>query len=151
MAPHAPAEPVTSNGLTNSSVAAVISPPRAAPPAPGPLTDQALWARVARSARCVGGVLDPDEWFPVSEPAGVARQEAAAAIAVCAACLVRAECLALSLRHWDIGRHGVWGGLVAADRARLRARLRVGRTGDRGIAVVQAATAADMSGRGDGW
>jgi hypothetical protein len=33
---------------------------------------------------------------------------------------VRGHCLTLSLRHWDIGQHGVWGGLVAADRARLR-------------------------------
>src|SRR5216683_4742939 len=30
--------------------------------------------------------------------------------------------LALSLRHWDIGQHGVWGGLVAAERAALRRR-----------------------------
>ena len=29
----------------------------------------------------------------------------------------------LSLRHWDIGQHGTWGGLVAADRAWLRRRL----------------------------
>lgn len=86
-------------------------------------TDQALWARVARHARCADGGLDPDEWFPVSAEAGRARQEAAAAIAICTACLVRGQCLALSLRHWDIGQHGVWGGLVAADRARLRRRL----------------------------
>jgi len=126
VAPHTSAEPLTSDDATSPSLAAVISPGYATPPAPGPLTDQALWARVARSARCADGVLDPDEWFPVSEPARVARQEAAAAIAVCADCLVRGECLALSLRHWDIGRHGVWGGLVAADRAQLRARLRAG-------------------------
>ena len=126
MAPHASAEPVTSNGTTSPSPTAVISPALVAPPVPGPLTDQALWARVTRSARCADGVLDPDEWFPVSEPAGAARREAAAAIAVCAVCLVRAECLALSLRHWDVGRHGVWGGLVAADRAQLRTRLRAG-------------------------
>jgi hypothetical protein len=36
---------------------------------------------------------------------------------------VRAECLALSLRHWEIGQHGVWGGLVAAERAALRCRM----------------------------
>ena len=130
---------------TSPSLAAVISSARVALPGPGPLADQALWARVARSARCADGVLDPDEWFPVSEPAGVARQEAAAAIAVCAACPVRGECLAPSLRHRDIGRHGVWGGLVAADRAQLRARLRSGRTGGRGIAVVRDAGTADTS------
>jgi hypothetical protein len=46
-----------------------------------------------------------------------------AAIAVCASCLVRGQCLTLSLRHWDIAQHGIWGGLIAADRARLRRRL----------------------------
>ena len=52
-----------------------------------------------------------------------ARRDAAAAIAVCQACRVRAQCLELSLRHWDIGQHGVWGGLVAAERAALRRRM----------------------------
>jgi WhiB family transcriptional regulator, redox-sensing transcriptional regulator len=86
------------------------------------LTDDALGAWVAAQARCADSGLDPDQWYPVSiEPAG-ARHEAAAAIAVCTSCPVRAQCLELSLRHWDIGRHGVWGGLVAADRAELRRR-----------------------------
>ena len=49
-----------------------------------------------------------------------ARREAAAAIVVCNRCLVRDECLALSLRHWGISQHGTWGGLIAADRGRLR-------------------------------
>ena len=84
-----------------------------------PVTDQALWTRVIRHARCTGSSLDPDQWFPISSEIRKARQEAAAAITVCATCLVRAECLALSLLHWDIGQHGVWGGLVAAERAAL--------------------------------
>ena len=88
-------------------------------PAP-PLTDDALWARVARYARCADSGLGPDEWFPVSIDAARARHEAAAAITVCTGCPARAQCLELSLRHWDIGQHGVWGGLIAADRARLR-------------------------------
>jgi hypothetical protein len=92
------------------------------PPVAIPVTDRALWARVIRHARCTGSSLDPDQWFPISEDIGKARQEAAAAITVCTACLVRAECLALSLRHWDIGQHGVWGGLVAAERAALLRR-----------------------------
>jgi hypothetical protein len=91
-------------------------------PVPGPFTDQSLWAQVVKHARCAEGDLDPDEWFPVSAEARLARREAALAIAVCAACPVRSQCLALSLRYWDIGQHGVWGGLVAAERARLRAR-----------------------------
>ena len=86
------------------------------------LTDDALWARVARQARCADSGLDPDQWYPVSIEPARARHEAAAAIAVCTSCPVRAQCLELSLRHWDIGQHGVWGGLVATDRAHLRRR-----------------------------
>jgi hypothetical protein len=37
--------------------------------------------------------------------------------------VVRAQCLALSLRRWDVGQHGVWGGLVAAERMALRRKL----------------------------
>jgi hypothetical protein len=83
------------------------------------LTDDALWARVARQARCADSGLDPDQWYPVSIEPAQARHQAAAAIAVCTSCPVRALCLELSLRHWDIGQHGVWGGLVATDRARI--------------------------------
>lgn len=86
------------------------------------LTDRALAAEVTAKARCADGTLDPDEWFPVSTDAEAARREAAGALAICAACPVRGACLELSLRHWTIGQHGVWGGLVAADRAALRRR-----------------------------
>jgi WhiB family transcriptional regulator, redox-sensing transcriptional regulator len=91
------------------------------------LTDDALRARVARQARCADSGLDPDQWYPVSTEAARARQEAAAAIAVCTGCPVRAACLELSLRYWDVGQHGVWGGLIAADRAHLRRRRLAGR------------------------
>ena len=84
------------------------------------LTDDALWARVARQARCADSGLDPDQWYPVSIEPARARHEAAAAIAVCIGCPVRAQCLEPSLRQWDIGQHGVWGGLVATDRVHLR-------------------------------
>jgi hypothetical protein len=84
------------------------------------MIDDALWALVARQARCADSGLDPDQWYPVSIEPARARQEAAAAIAVCTSCPVRAQCLELSLRHWDTGRHGVWGGLVATDRVHLR-------------------------------
>jgi hypothetical protein len=83
------------------------------------LTDDALWAQVAEQARCADSGLDPDQWYPVSIEPARARHEAAAAIAVCTSCPVRAQCLELSLRHWDVGQHGVWGGLVATDRAHL--------------------------------
>jgi hypothetical protein len=86
--------------------------------------DRAAWVRLVRNARCTGSSLAPDEWFPVSAGADRARREAAAAIAVCMTCLVRPQCLAFSLQHWDIGRHGVWGGLVTAERAALRRGVR---------------------------
>jgi hypothetical protein len=86
-------------------------------------TDQSLWIQVIRHGRCADSDLDPDQWFPLSAEAGTARHEAAAAIAICTTCLVRDQCLALSLRHWDIGQHGIWGGLVPADRAGLALRL----------------------------
>ena len=83
------------------------------------VTDDVLWAGAAGQARCADSGLDPDQWYPVSTEPARARHEAAAAIAVCTGCPVRAQCLELSLRHWDIGQHGVWGGLVAADRVPL--------------------------------
>lgn len=72
-------------------------------------------------ARCAVGDADPDAWFPVAiEPQGT-RCQAAAALALCEKCALRAECLEVSMRHWDtIGRHGIWGGFVAAERASLR-------------------------------
>ena len=99
------------------------------------LTDDALWAWVARQARCADSGLDPDQWYPVSIEPARARHEAAAAIAVCIGCPVRAQCLEVSLRHWDIGQHGVWGGLVAADRAHLRRRWPAGHRGCRTTAA----------------
>jgi hypothetical protein len=108
------------------------------PPHPlrrGAAVDHALSAQVTRYARCADSGLDPDQWFPVSVDPARARQEAAAAIAVCTSCLVRGECLVLSLRRWEVGQHGVWGGLVAADRARLRRGLPGGPSGRRAPAA----------------
>ena len=89
---------------------------------PALLTDQQLQARVtSRQARCVGAEVDPDEWFPVAARWEQARAEASRALALCAACPVRAECLELSLRQWgEAGRHGVWGGLLETERAGVR-------------------------------
>ena len=87
------------------------------------LADQVLSERVIRYARCADSDLDPDDWFPVSAEIDKARHEAAAAITVCTACVVRAQCLALSLLRWDVGQHGVWGGLVAAERMALRREM----------------------------
>jgi len=73
-------------------------------------------------AQCAGSALDPDEWYPIASKPSRARAEAARALAVCAECPVRAACLELSMRGWDAGgEHGIWGGLVEADRAAARA------------------------------
>jgi hypothetical protein len=112
----APADPGPTAHTLNGAAARPAGPP------PAPFPDRALWARVIRYARCADSTLDPDQWFPVSAEADKARHEAAAAITVCTTCLVRTQCLELSLRHWDIGQHGVWAGLVPTDRAALRRR-----------------------------
>lgn len=83
--------------------------------------DQALWLLVAERAACSASGLDPDAWYPASSPAEAAQREAASAIAVCAGCPVRAQCLELAMRNWTVGQHGVWGGIVPAERERLRA------------------------------
>jgi hypothetical protein len=102
--------------------AAVIQ--RSDPSGLGPSTGRPSWSWVIRHALCRYVSLDPDQWFPASVEVESARQEAAAAIAICHGCPVRAQCLAISLHCWDIGQHGVWGGLVSAERARLRSQRR---------------------------
>jgi hypothetical protein len=80
------------------------------------------------SARC-WGTSNPDDWFPVAARRDRARIEGARALQVCAACPVRAQCLELSMRVWHAGgRHGIWGGLIAADRAEAHRRWLAGAT-----------------------
>jgi hypothetical protein len=94
--------------------------PLANPSDPGPATDRSAWSWIIRHALCRYVSLDPGQWFPASTDPQRARHEAAAAIAICHGCPVRAQCLSISLQYWDIGQHGVWGGLVPAERATLR-------------------------------
>ncbi len=47
-------------------------------------------------------------------------EETKPAKAVCADCLVRAQCLDYALDHDE--RHGVWGGLSERERRRIRHR-----------------------------
>jgi Transcription factor WhiB len=136
-----PRQPVTS---TDGPLPAV-NPADHMAPMPGRSTEPALRALVNRHAQCSDGRLDPDQWFPVSADPGQARQEAAAAIAVCLTCPVRGHCLTLSLQHQDIGQHGIWGGLIAADRARLRRRMAADQTAGRGITAAQDDDPAVMS------
>jgi hypothetical protein len=76
------------------------------------MTGRRLWPFVLARAACSNSRLNPDDWYPVSVPVAAARREAAAAIAVCAACPVRGEYLELALRNWAIGQFGVWGRTV---------------------------------------
>jgi hypothetical protein len=92
---------------------------RASRAGPASLSDDELAGRVMSSlASCSGAATDPDEWFPVAAVVTAARAEAERALALCTVCPVRAECLEMSLRQWrTIGKHGIWGGLVEAERA----------------------------------
>jgi WhiB family transcriptional regulator, redox-sensing transcriptional regulator len=85
-------------------------------------TDRVLWLAVTASAACATSGLSPDDWYPVSVTVDGARREAAAALKVCDTCRVRHECLELALRNAAVGRHGVWGGTVPAEREELRTR-----------------------------
>jgi WhiB family redox-sensing transcriptional regulator len=110
--------PTTSAGLEHAAPVRGEAATRGPDP-PG----RSSWSWVTRHALCRYVSLDPDHWFPASAEAERARHEAAAAIAICHGCPVRAQCLEMSLRHWDIGQYGVWGGLVSAERATLRNRI----------------------------
>lgn len=105
-----------------------ISPARAARAQPAELTGAQLRGLVfSPLAGCAYAGLDPDDWFPVAAGIARARAEAVRALAVCAVCPVRAECLELSLRHWPgVGQYGIWGGLVEAERDLLRREWRNG-------------------------
>ncbi len=91
------------------------------------MTDNGLWSLVLAQAACRASELNPDDWYPVSATTAGARREAARAIAVCAVCSVRDQCLELALRNGAIGQFGVWGGTVPTERAKSRA----GRGADR--------------------
>jgi WhiB family redox-sensing transcriptional regulator len=84
------------------------------------MSNRKLWLLVPARGGCSNSGLRPDDWYPVSATTAAARREAASAIAVCGTCPVRDECLEVSLRNWTVGRHGVWGGTVPAEREDLR-------------------------------
>ncbi len=66
---------------------------------------------------------DPELWFPVGT-SGTATARAVLAKNICRRCTVRRSCLE---RAEEIGAlDGIWGGLDADERRRLRARTRSG-------------------------
>jgi len=72
------------------------------------LTRRPAWHR---DAACRGHT---DLFFPIR---GQATEPAKA---ICATCLVRDECLAAALEMGDGGPVGVWGGMSARERKKLR-------------------------------
>ena len=105
-----------------------ISPPPSVGTGPAGLTDGELLNFVTGPlAGCADTNVDPDEWYPVATKARRARAEAARALTVCSGCPVRAECLEMSLRQWSgVGQHGIWGGLVEAERHSARREWMLG-------------------------
>jgi WhiB family redox-sensing transcriptional regulator len=97
-----------------------------------------------RSAAC--RTSDPEMFFPVSS-VGPGHDEVARAKEVCAACLVRRQCLQFALATRQA--HGVWGGTTEEER-RLGSSSRAGRgglrseegAGDEGAAPGQASGTA---------
>ena len=83
------------------------------PNIPTDLEEDEPW-RLAAACRGLLGAVDfwPDEFRST---------EVAPAKAVCAQCAVREECLERALRRPE---HGVWGGLTASERAKVRRNRR---------------------------
>jgi WhiB family redox-sensing transcriptional regulator len=67
-----------------------------------------------RRALCRG--QDPEMWYPV-DAGGVE------AVAICAVCTVRLDCLTWALENNE--RDGIWGGISARRRQRMRAEARL--------------------------
>jgi WhiB family transcriptional regulator, redox-sensing transcriptional regulator len=89
-----------------------LSPHRAPPKRDGD-TDSTLWRQFAH---CLDH--DPDLWYPLEANAG------AEAVRICSTCPVRLDCLAWALEHNE--REGIWGGMSARRRQRLRSEARSG-------------------------
>ena len=71
-------------------------------------------------AACREPGTDPELFFPIGEAGLEARQQVAAAKAVCARCPVTERC-----RDWAVRTgqsHGIWGGTTPEERRRLRRR-----------------------------
>ena len=68
-------------------------------------------------ANCVG--VDPDLFFPER------GQDVSEAKQICAACIVRSECLEYALAEGK--KFGIWGGLTERERRRLRRERAIAR------------------------
>lgn len=77
--------------------------------------DASVLERPAWQARAACNGVDPDLFFPVKT---TSNQDVERAQAVCRDCPVRDECLEYGLHLQD----GIWGGLAAGARKKLRNR-----------------------------
>jgi hypothetical protein len=86
------------------------------------ISGPSLWALVTSQAMCARSGVDPEQWYPVASPAPATRLEAAKAIAVCTACVVRLHCLEFVGAVLDRGPARCLGRTVPAERTELRRR-----------------------------
>lgn len=70
-----------------------------------------------RERAACAGIEDPDIFFPTAEDGPVYDAQVAVAKAVCAGCIVRAECLAYAMAQLP---EGIAGGLTPEERRRYR-------------------------------
>lgn len=84
---------------------------------PDPVADQS-WRQLGE---CVG--MDPDFFYPSEIEGRATNSFVAEAQRVCAGCPVRAACGEYAIRANE--KQGVWGGLSAVERRRIRSRRRV--------------------------
>lgn len=76
------------------------------------------WEDLAGRAACRN--LDRELWFPPSDgPSRRLGDDAGFALAICADCPVRAECLAYAV---DAHEEGIWGGTGTEERRMMRRR-----------------------------
>jgi WhiB family transcriptional regulator, redox-sensing transcriptional regulator len=71
--------------------------------------------RWRRLGLCVG--LDPELWYPIGSGGSNA-------VAICMQCPVRLDCLGWALAHNETD--GIWGGVSAPERERMRSGKRSG-------------------------
>jgi WhiB family redox-sensing transcriptional regulator len=72
-------------------------------------------------AACAAPGIDPDMWFPSLHVSHAAEVEAA--IAICAACPVKAECLAHAFTEPHLS-YGIWAGLTGDEIRAMRRKAR---------------------------
>ena len=110
------------------------------------MTDNAQRPRKAwRERAACRDVDDPDAFFPTAEAGPERDAQVTAAKAVCARCVVRAECLAEALSRIP---YGIAGGLTEHERRRLRTRGAEGGQEPGGLSAQAREVLADGPDRG---